>query len=550
MTTKRLTTIIAIASFLLLTIMPQVMAEVTLEPNFQVSVLRQGEQLYSGDMNGDELARMINDNEGGKYGADPLCIINIDLMRAKEVFLCESSATTCLNISGANVTLNLRHRTISGYGTMFNITGGSLTIIDNKPSSDTDPDLGAQGEILNPTKAPQGSTIIIDGTGTLIYRGGIMSLQQNGISDIVAKGSGRFFISAGQFYQGLRVASTDVTGRISGGGFNSYYARWKPANTLPTGNDTDTGNDSNSGNDTGTGNNDDSNASYIKVPIGKFVHEGYDFYKSSQAGAQKEDEDVATRDASFCSKASGELFWIQGNEAGDDILTLNAANASSFSDYEPRVYKQVRFLRSFGSPGKWYSFHVPFTTKALQWTDMEIFKNSTFSDIDSKTGSITVVKVSDEEDVVANTPYYVRLTRSGTSEWSFTNQDVKMALPEASKVDAYTFVCNYSTIGNSVLNAPEAYYYYINDGKYWKRTDSSKDIPATRWYFYTKDKKAQAKGISFIIDEPTQMHPIRNIPEAPDAIFTLDGRRVSSLTGMPAGIYIVNGVKVKVNGGK
>lgn len=549
---KRLTTIIAIVSVLLMTIMPQAMAEDTLEPNFLVSVLRQGEQLYSGDMNGDELARMINDNEGGKYGADPLCIINIDLMRAKEVFLCKSLATTCLNISGANVTLNLRHRTISGYGTMFNITGGSLTIIDNKPSSDTDPDLGAQGEILNPTEDPQGSTIIIDGTGTLIYHGGIMSRQQisSGISDIFAKGSGCFFISAGQFYQGLKVASTDVTGRISGGGFNGYYARWKPANTLPTGNDTDTGNGSNNGNDTGTGNNDDSNASYIKVPIGKFVHEGYEFHTGPDAKSPLEDSGVATREASICTKAPGELFWIHGSEAGDDILTLNAANASSFSGYEPRVYKQVRFLRSFGSPGKWYSFHVPFTTKASQWTGMEIFKNRTFSDIDSKTGCITVEKVSDDEDVVANTPYYVRLTSSGKSEWSFTNQDVKMALPEASKVDAYTFVCNYSTIGNSVLNDPEAYYYYINDGKYWKRTDSSKDIPATRWYFYTKDKKAQAKGISFIIDEPTQMHPIRNIPEAPDAIFTLDGRRVSSLTGMPAGIYIVNGVKVKVNGGK
>lgn len=562
---KRLTTIIAIVSVLLMTIMPQAMAEDTPARNFLVSVLRQGEQLYSGDMNGDELARMINDNEGGKYGADPLCIINIDLMRAKEVFLCKSPATTCLDISGANVTLNLRHRTISGYGTMFNITGGSLTIIDNKPSSDKDDYFGDQGKILNRypddqvesinnIENEQGATIIIDGTGTLIYRGGIMSQQQNNISNIVAKDYGRFFISAGQFYQGLRVASTDVTGRISGGGFNSYYARWKPANTLPTGNDTDTGNGSNSGNETDTGNNDDSNASYIRVPIGKFVHEGYDFYKSSQAGSQKEDEDVATREASICTKASGELFWIHGSEAGDDILTLNAANASSFSGYEPRVYKQVRFLRSFGSPGKWYSFHVPFTTKASKWKGMEIFKNSTFSDIDSKTGSITVVKVSDDEsddeDVVANTPYYVRLTGSGKSEWSFTYQDVKMALPEASKVDAYTFVCNYSTIGNSVLNDPEAYYYYINDGKYWKRTDSSKDIPATRWYFYTKDKKAQAKGISFIIDEPTQMHPIRNIPEAPDAIFTLDGRRVNSLTGMPAGIYIVNGVKVKVNGGK
>mgnify|MGYP003292755659 CR=1 FL=1 len=149
MTTKRLTTIIAIVSVLLMTIMPQAMAEDTPARNFLVSVLRQGEQLYSRYMDGDELARMINDNEGGKYGADPLCIINIDLMKAKEVFLCKSPATTCLKISGANVTLNLRHRTISGYGTMFNITGGSLTIIDDKPSSDTDDYFGDQGKILN-----------------------------------------------------------------------------------------------------------------------------------------------------------------------------------------------------------------------------------------------------------------------------------------------------------------------------------------------------------------------------------------------------------------
>lgn len=45
-------------------------------------------------------------------------------------------------------------------------------------------------------------------------------------------------------------------------------------------------------------------------------------------------------------------------------------------------------------------------------------------------GVITVVKLGDQEQMDANHPYYVIAKDNSLTSWTFTNKEVKMAMPD------------------------------------------------------------------------------------------------------------------------
>lgn len=477
-------------------------AEGTDDGEFAVTVTRRGVVLVNGNMSGAGLLTTMT-----TYGNDDACIINIDLVNKPNVYLCESPERACLSIGGANVTLNLRHRMLHGNGEMFSVANGSLSIMDELPSDDEGQTLSSQkGNINNHDTNSTTATIKVSSSGTLIFNGGIMDKANRGGSrfDVTATDNAHLFITSGTFYQGIEVTSTDVSGRISGGGFNAYDGQ---------------------------------------IPIGTLVREGYGFYKGEASGAAV-DNDIS-RETSVFSKSAGGLVWIQGNDATADVLTLDAAQAASFTGYEPRRYKSVVFNRTFASEDKWYSFHVPFASVPADWKGLEFYRYESFHNMDSADGVITVAKLEDQEQMDANRPYYVIAKDNSLTSWTFTDKEVKMAMPTATDCSGYTFVCNYGTIDQQALNDPAAHYYYINDGRFWRYSEVSKPIPPTRWFFYTKDDEKKAKGVTFMLAESMQTAmPAVVIQRVSPGVYSLDGRRIADASRLQKGIYIVEGKKI------
>lgn len=249
-------------------------------------------------------------------------------------------------------------------------------------------------------------------------------------------------------------------------------------------------------------------------------------------------------------------------------LDINADNADEkilIDTDGAHVYKSLTFTRNYKTPNIFYSFCVPFSTMVGDWKDggeavytfYEIYNIVQYdNDDDGELDEMRIVVnvLHDDDEVKANTPYFVKLKKGGVQTTTFTAVPVSATSEPiepmwcASTKSYYKFYCSYASVSN--LNDGKTY--NVNDGKYNRITKAATKITPTRWYMQIDDRETaefvrEAKAISiYVLGEDDDMTDIKEMNKIPDnsKIYNTNGMRLS----VPARgqINIINGKKTFV----
>ena len=198
----------------------------------------------------------------------------------------------------------------------------------------------------------------------------------------------------------------------------------------------------------------------------------------------------------------------------------------------------------------WNTICFPFALSAQQIQD--IFGEGTvvkeLSSVDNS-GDYSFLTFSDVESIAANTPYIMQVEADNAqSEYIIEGLDITPSENLTVTVDGLQFIGNY--IYPKVMDNSNGTDYYILNDEFKSSTGRTK-IKGFRAYFHAPEGSG-IKSLGFNLDgDATSIDGINaNGIIIPADIYNVGGQLVrkqaSSLNGLPAGIYFINGKKVLV----
>lgn len=192
---------------------------------------------------------------------------------------------------------------------------------------------------------------------------------------------------------------------------------------------------------------------------------------------------------------------------------------------------------------RWGTLILPFPVQARDGLAFY-----TLREVDEGEGTMTFNREGKKFD--ANTPLVYRIT-DGATTLEITASDVDVALTTAEQNDE-TSIADWEaegTYARTTKDKGEGYYYISND-KFWLAETKDVNInPFRAWFHYTGSSPVKAFSIAFNDDwtDGVEELTMDNGEWTMDGkVYDLQGRRVSTLSTLKKGIYIVNGRKVYV----
>ena len=189
---------------------------------------------------------------------------------------------------------------------------------------------------------------------------------------------------------------------------------------------------------------------------------------------------------------------------------------------------KLTYARTFGTD-MWQPLYVPFTSDYTDWKEDVIVAKA----FDGNESTIVIQELADNEEVKANTPYFVKARETG---------DVVIVVDETTLVPAENGTYNCGTFSFTGVYAPMIInadsYSVLHKGAIVKTTNAYQ-LPSMRWYAETSAKDAK---IEFIGSGETGIGEVNNLEfEIHNSkLYNLAGQRVGEDY---SGIVIVNGKK-------
>ena len=224
------------------------------------------------------------------------------------------------------------------------------------------------------------------------------------------------------------------------------------------------------------------------------------------------------------------------------LLRVPSVTIDEKTTFEPTNQEaDVTLLRSF-APKAWNSLVVPFdisdeTAKQVFGDDVKIcdYKGSTRND----DGTYTLNFTSATDGIRANTPVFIYGVTT-SAPFRFENAQIKAIDSNPTANDGqsgvFCFIGSYTV--PSTLTAGD---WFISSDNNFYRAKGKETMRGTRAVFRPTESSANLAKMN-IDDTPTDIHAIRSENRADDALYNLQGQK---LTNAPAhGVFIQNGQKV------
>jgi hypothetical protein len=229
---------------------------------------------------------------------------------------------------------------------------------------------------------------------------------------------------------------------------------------------------------------------------------------------------------------------------------LSATAPAAATNATVKLKRTIIDKANGGSTNAWNTICFPFALTAQQVED--VFGEGTV--VKELTGVNPIndyhfLTFSDVQGIAANTPYIMQVEEGNAkSEYIIENINVTPSASLTQTVGGIDFVGNY--IYPKVMDNENGTDYYILNDEFKSSTGRTK-IKGVRAYFHAP-KGSGIKSLGFNLDDDaTSIDGINaNGIIIPADIYNVGGQLVrkqaSSLNGLPAGIYFINGKKVLV----
>lgn len=241
---------------------------------------------------------------------------------------------------------------------------------------------------------------------------------------------------------------------------------------------------------------------------------------------------------------------------------------SDATDYEAAAATDcdmLSYTRTYNHD-KWQPLYIPFAMNYEDWKDnYEVARINNFHQYDEDDNGtpdrteLEIIKIK-SGSIQPNTPYLIKSLNTG--EQTLRLEEVSLEAADESSYDLtswttrYIFTGTYHTVPGSTMLANG--YYGMADGTLKQAESSEASLSPYRWYLHLESRTPAPfhapKRIGLrMLDEDGTLTGIEELDltdtsDAPADVYDLNGRliakRAASLTGLPKGIYIVNGKKV------
>ncbi|HBN46353.1 MAG TPA: hypothetical protein DD401_01540 [Prevotella sp.] len=251
--------------------------------------------------------------------------------------------------------------------------------------------------------------------------------------------------------------------------------------------------------------------------------------------------ETSTHTIALSAKVTDGLHhWVSFSDV--QLLRVPSVTIDEKTTFEPTNQEaDVTLLRSF-APKAWNSLVVPFdisdeTAKQVFGDDVKIcdYKGSTRND----DGTYTLNFTSATDGIRANTPVFIYGVTT-SAPFRFENAQIKAIDSNPTANDGqsgvFCFIGSYTV--PSTLTAGD---WFISSDNNFYRAKGKETMRGTRAVFRPTESSANLAKMN-IDDTPTDIHAIRSENRADDALYNLQGQK---LTTAPAhGVFIQNGQKV------
>jgi hypothetical protein len=245
--------------------------------------------------------------------------------------------------------------------------------------------------------------------------------------------------------------------------------------------------------------------------------------------------------------------------------TLTLTDGYAYTSTSDAVYDVVNYVRNFSNTS-WQGLYIPFSVSYEDWSEdfdigyvngVHMYDSDDDGELDES--EIEIVKMKEGMFTYANTPYFIRAKKKGTHTLSVNKSTTVYAAADNS-IDCSTTTVKFVITGTSFgVDGETMYnnkYYALVGGGLKYAASTSATLKPFRWYMDIVDRDVDIIGenssalaniriVCLDDEEANAIDTVTSNAQTDDAVYTLDGRRVSS-DNLKAGIYIKNGKKYLV----